>query len=288
MITIIIFDKRQDIRNQILLLLVLTVSAILMMNKNLDADSQMFIFVALAVIIPIVTVMAIIISILAKSKEIPNNDSLNFKNELKRKAFHFVGLLIFIPSEILWVPYYMGVTGFNYMFGMNAKIVYNGFLSFEIFLVTYALLIIFMIIEFVRLKYLPSLFGILLRKREYNRIASYFYSTTSIFFVSLVFFPQDKIVCAAIAMGFLADLAACIVGKRLHKIAYRDRSLEGGIANFVVGTIVGYYFVGIIAIPVALVIAIIDFINGAFDLRINDNLLFPLLVAILLYVLTMF
>lgn len=282
MATIITLERREDIKNQALLLFVLAMAIIPMINMDLDADSQIFVYVALATIIPIVAIMAITISILTKPKK-SNNGSLDFKNELKRKAFHFVGLLVFIPPQILWIPYYAGVTGFNYMFNMNAKIIENGFISFIIFIVTYALLIIFMIIEFIRLKYVPNLFNVLLREKEYNRIASYFYSTVSIFFVSLAFLPHDNIVCAAIAMGFLADLAACLIGKRLHKIAYRDRSLEGFIANFITGGVVGYYFVGAPAIIVALIIATVDFINGALNLRINDNLIFPLLAAALLY-----
>jgi len=161
----------------------------------------------------------------------------------------------------------------------------EGYYSFVIFLISYSLLIMFITIEYIRLMHKPDLFTQLLRKKESDRIASYIYSTTSIYVVSLLFFPHDNIVCAAIAMGLLSDLAACIVGKKLHKIAYKDRSFEGFLANFITGSIVGYFFVGTLAIPVAFAIAIIDFLNGALELRMNDNLLFPLLAATLLMLL---
>jgi len=35
---------------------------------------------------------------------------------------------------------------------------------------------------------------------------------------------------------------------------------------------------------VAFIIAIIDFLNGALELQLNDNFMFPLMTALLLYI----
>jgi len=284
MLAIAAILKRTDLRNVIILLTLLTISAIyLYRGINLGLDAQLFVLVALAVIVPIITLISIIVNVLSKNTEPANN--LGLRGEIRRKAFHLVGLLVFIPPEVFWIPYYRGVIGFNYFFNANLHPCTAGFLSFIVFLVTFSLIVAFALIEFLRLTYRPDLFGSLLRDYEKDRIAAYFYSTTAIFVVAVFFYPNDAIVAAAIAMGFLADLAACIVGKRFHKISYKDRSLEGCLANFAVGSLVGYWFVGMIAIPVALVLAIVDFLNGALELKLNDNLLFPILVATLLYIL---
>ncbi|MCR8453389.1 MAG: hypothetical protein NDP13_00075, partial [Crenarchaeota archaeon] len=71
-----------------------------------------------------------------------------------------------------------------------------------------------------------------------------------------------------------------------RRIALNDRSLEGFLANFITGSLAGYLIVGWIAIPASLIVAILDFINGASRIAINDNILFPLLAALSLSLMT--
>ncbi len=286
MISMIIYQKRSDMRNQCLLLFMLVLSiAYLAIWKPFTPATQVFILTAATVIIPVITLVVIIINYFSGGQ---TTNTGNYRMEIKRKLFHLVGFLVFIPPAVVWMSYISAIYGFTSLSGITTSKYNQGYYSFVIFLITYSLLILFVTIEYIRLTYKPDLFTQLLREKESDRIASYIYTATSIYIISLLFFPYDNIVCAAIAMGLLSDLAACIVGKKLRKIAYKDRSLEGFLANFITGSIVGYFFVGIIAILVALAIATVDFLNGALELRINDNLLFPLLAATLLWFLLVY
>ena len=287
--TLIIFitmSKKTDIINNLILIGALLVSIIyLIISDTINYAAQLFLIVALSVIVPIVVILIIIIDYTSKLSR--KEYASSYMDEIRRKAFHFVGFLVFLPRLIFWAPYARAITGFNNIFGTNINTLgfnESGYISFVIIIISYPLLLLFTITEFIRLNYKNDLFISLVRENESNRIASYLHTTTSIFIISLLFYPYDAIVCAAIAMGLLADLAAGIVGKKFHRIAYKDRSLEGCLANFAAGSIVGYFFVGTIAILVAFIIAIIDFLNGALELQLNDNFMFPLMTALLLYI----
>ncbi len=284
LMTIIIIRTDVDANSFILLGSVIAGILYLSFWEKPTYNLQLLLVLALFIIAPIIGIAIFLVDYFSKRRK--KDYASCYEDEIRRKAFHFVGFAVFLPKTVYWTAYNLAVTGFSNTFNTsieNMGLNHSGYISFVIFLITYPLLVLFTITEFVRLNYKHDLFISLVRKDESNKMASYLHSTASIFIVSLLFYPYNNIVCAAIAMGLLADLAACIVGKRYHKIAYKDRSLEGFMANFLVGAIAGYFFVGAIAIIVGLLIATIDFLNGALELKLNDNFLFPVLIALFLY-----
>lgn len=281
LIILVTWRKGGDLKNIILLLgLLLGAITYLFVSKPFTFEEEFFILFGSLVIMSVVAIMAMLVHLLFGGGE--RRGVQSYLDEIKRKAFHFVAFLMFVPWDAYRAIYVQSVVGFNAMFGTALKPVQEGFLTFVIFLVAYSLMMLFTILESVRLLYVPSLFAKLLRPYELNRFASYLFSTAAIFLLSLFMYPYDNAFAAALVIGFLADLAACLVGMKFRKYAYNDRSLEGGLANFIVGFISGAYFVGLIAIPVALIIAVFDFINGALEINLNDNLVFPLLAGSLI------
>lgn len=273
--------KRSNLKNELLLLCFMVLGLLhVILADPFSTAEEYFIMVALMFIIPTVGFMAMLVVIFAsRNARVDAVKNRTYLDEVKRKAFHFVALAMFVPREIYRQIYEMVIDGTYVTFGIMIEKRVDGFLCFLLFAVVFSLLILFSVIEFLRLNFKPTLFGSLLREKELNQLASYFYSAVAIYLVVLFFFPYDVIVSAAIAMGFLADLVACLIGMRLHRIKFGDRSVEGTVANLIAGIIVGYYFVGWVAVPAALIIAVFDFVNGGFGLNLNDNLLFPLIAA---------
>jgi len=279
--------KRFNLKNQLLLLALLILSLFYtsVMRPFSPAEEQ-FIMIAALFVLPVVGFMVLAIIIFARKSAHPEViRNRTYLNEVQRKAFHFIALPMFVPLEYYREIYNLVLDGAYFTFGLFIEKRSMGYLCFLLFTVVLLLLVLFSLIEFLRLNFKPVLFGSLLREKELNQLASYFYSTVSVYLVTLFFFPNDRVVVAAIAIGFLADLAACLVGMKFRRFLYGDRSMEGTLANFLVGAMVGLYFVGWVAIPVAAVIAVFDFINGGFGFDLNDNLLFPLIAASLLKVL---
>ena len=278
LIVLVLWKKGGDFKNSFLLLSLIASSVVyLVLIKPFSFEEELFILVGSGIIMAIVSLMVVVVQLVFGGDQ--RKGVRSYWEEIQRKAFHFVAFLMFVPWDVYRSIYVQGVVGFNQMFGTHIELLNEGFLTFSLFLVTYALLILFTIVESLRLLMFPKLFSKLLRPYEFDRFASYLYSTAAIFLLSVFMFPFDSGFAAALTIGFLADLAACLIGMKFRRFVYNDRSLEGGLANFLVGFLCGYYFIGLLAAPVALVIALFDFVNGALELGLNDNLVFPLLAG---------
>ena len=111
MICIITYQKRNGITNQCLLLVVLTISTLyLAFQTPFDVSTEIFVLTAAAVIIPPIAVIVFIINHFSSKKTENVND---YKGEIKRKLFHFIGFLVFIPPSIVWLSYISAIYGFT-------------------------------------------------------------------------------------------------------------------------------------------------------------------------------
>ncbi|MCR8500757.1 MAG: hypothetical protein QXY55_01245 [Candidatus Korarchaeota archaeon] len=286
-ISYIALKKHASIQSEAFLvgLMMLGLLYIIRMNPFTPAE-EYFLAIAAAFILPVVILIVIFITFATGRVEIKVVNNKTYIDEVKRKTFHLIALALFVPKHLYRQIYNFVIDGTYATFGIFITKRDEGFLCLLLFAVALALLMLFTFIEFLRLNYKPAIFGVLLREKELNQLASYLYSAAAVYLVALLFFPHDDIVAAAIAIAFLADLAACIIGKKCRRIALNDRSLEGFLANFITGSLAGYLIVGWIAIPASLIVAILDFINGASRIAINDNILFPLLAALSLSLMT--
>jgi len=203
------------------------------------------------------------------------------KSEIARKIFHSIVLILILPGDVLQPFYKIGV---NYLNTITPDIIPLNeveFLKVAITLITGSLIPIFVIIEFqriyLRIGLLPSN---LLRESEKKRLASYLYTTASIFFISLLV-PQNMLI-ASIGLSLLADAAAAIVGKKFGRfLITENRSVEGCLAGFLVGFLFAILFVPpTLALISALFIEITDVLNTR---NINDNLLFPIISALTMW-----
>ncbi len=174
--------------------------------------------------------------------------------ELKRKLFHLFSIL-YIPLFYLLNKYF----GFYYAIG--------------IFLL---LSIIFLIEEIYRIKFDKKLpfFNVLYRENDKNKIAAHFYFTIGAMFVFL-FFPFD-IACVSLLMTTFGDAFAALIGVRFgrHKI-YKEKSLEGSLAEFFVNLLIASIILNdfYVVFSMALTATAVE----VFLTKVDDNLGIPLL-----------
>ncbi|KYC44570.1 MAG: Cytidylyltransferase family protein [Candidatus Methanofastidiosum methylothiophilum] len=180
-------------------------------------------------------------------------------SELRRKIFHEIGLLIPIS--------YLFFDKKDAIFGMSI------------------LVIIFVFVEFLRLRYnfgtefIPKVVGKTVRDYEEVDLSAATYFIISSFFTVLLF--EKFIAIAAISYNSIGDFFSAIIGKRFGKIKYMGgkKSLEGSIACFVSCFIVGLFVLNpLMAIAGALAAT---FAEG-YLIKVNDNLSIPILSGIVL------
>ena len=89
---------------------------------------------------------------------------------------------------------------------------------------------------------------------------------------------------AILAAIFIGDPLATIVGVKFgkHKIFYnREKSVEGSFAYFVAVLAVAYPFIGLYALPIALIAAFVE----SWGIKIDDNLMVPFILSIVIWLL---
>ena len=180
----------------------------------------------------------------------------NFWNEIKRKLFHLLILLVIVGFVII-----------KNFFGQQMA-----------FLFLVGLFIIFLIAEYCRLELdirMP-LFDSIIRPKERERYYGviYFLSGTIICLAAFDF----KIALAALLMTTFGDMTAALIGKRYGRTTlFRNKTLTGSLAGLTANLIVGFivllnsYNVYII-IAMAFIAAIVEVVVDELD----DNLLIPL------------
>lgn len=119
-------------------------------------------------------------------------------------------------------------------------------------------------------------FGSFIRKNEEHRLTG---TTTYVLGIGLSLYLYSPLVATA-AICFLAvgDVAATTVGERYGKTKIGDKSLEGTIAFIIAALCAGFfvYLGGHLPIWVVIVGALSAAVTELLPLRVNDNLLIPL------------
>ncbi len=190
----------------------------------------------------------------------PNHQlQLNGNNlEIPRKLFHLSGiLLLFIP----------------YIFKTQAKIIFL------------ALVCLVSTIEFLRLRshlianVLVKIFGHLMRPLERKKLSGSFYYLWG---VSLSFLFFDKISATkGLLILAIADPLASLIGIKFGNHRFLKKTLEGTLAFFLVSILILYCFKESLhnALIIGAICALAENV-----IPINDNLILPLLVASLSYI----
>jgi len=102
--------------------------------------------------------------------------------------------------------------------------------------------------------------------------------------LAMGFIFSRNFLIAVLAAIFIGDPLATIVGVKFgkHRIFYnRGKSVEGSFAYFVAVLAVAYPFIGLYALPVALIAAFVE----SWGIKIDDNLMVPIILSILLFLL---
>jgi len=164
--------------------------------------------------------------------------------EIGRKLFHLIWLLVLL-----------------------------GYLKYGIFFLTVVFLGI-LAVDLLRLEfglYIPGLFK-LLRKQESTTLFAPTYTLIGMILALLLF--NQQIAIAAILMMVFGDLTAGIIGPFGKLNLKSGKSIEGGIAEFLVNLAVGYFLLSnwAIIISMAFTATFVERISG----KINDNMLIPI------------
>lgn len=164
------------------------------------------------------------------------------------------------------------------------------FLPREILLIALGTVVIIVLgFELVRFRASPlnewffRYFGFLARKTEVSRFmgASYLFVGG---LVAMLIFQRD---IAVLALSFMAvgDVFASIIGKRLGKIKFRSKTVEGSLGCFVSCLATGliFYYAGLdITLLIVLAGSVTATIVEAASLPINDNLTIPLAAGLIM------
>jgi len=99
--------------------------------------------------------------------------------------------------------------------------------------------------------------------------------------IPLVFLENSAEIAAVILVLAVGDSIATIVGKMGKiKIPYnKNKTVEGSVAFFL-SSLTGYYFIGLEIVGIALIAAIIE----SASIKIDDNLIIPIVTTIMLLV----
>jgi len=100
--------------------------------------------------------------------------------------------------------------------------------------------------------------------------------------LSMGFIFSRNFLIAILAAIFIGDPLATIVGVKFgkHRIFYnREKSVEGSFAYFAAVLAVAYPFIGLYALPIALIAAFVE----SWGIKIDDNLMVPIILSILLF-----
>jgi len=96
-------------------------------------------------------------------------------------------------------------------------------------------------------------------------------------------FSRNFLIAVLVAI-FIGDPLATIVGVKFgkHRIFYnREKSVEGSSAYFAAVLVIAYLFIGLYALPIALIAAFVE----SWKIQIDDNLMVPIILSILLFLL---
>jgi phytol kinase len=178
----------------------------------------------------------------------------SLRKEILRKLFHLMEL-----------PVLLGYTVIRHLFSERIAI-----------LVTTALFLVLLEIEYVRLEYKPKIPKMLdgFRARERNNV------TGAIFFIAatiIVFAAFDyPIAIAALLLTVFGDLSSALVGIKFGRhFLYKEKTVEGFLAGFFTNCLIGYLLLPaypLLFLSMALVASLVELLTG----KLDDNLTVPL------------
>ncbi len=196
-------------------------------------------------------------------------DDFSFINELGRKAVHLVVLAI--PVTYHWF-------------------------QFQIIIIQLTLLgalIVFLPLEFYRLKINPSTWiNYITRQSEKNEPANYIITTATWFFVMLgvnIFYSMELAEIAIVATH-LGDSAAALIGSGIGRVRLpftQKKTVEGYFSGLIGTYCFGFVFLLIFALPSFILPLIPTIIVGIFDFFEDlpfwaaDNIFHPVLTVFL-------
>lgn len=161
--------------------------------------------------------------------------------------------------------------------------IFQLFSKHDILAYGFLLLLFSLFLEFLRFKY--DFLSIIARPHEKGRFASHIYLLSSILLV--IFFFPEEIAVIGIVMAVIGDAFAALIGKSFGKIRLRQRkTLEGVFAGIFFAMLAGSLLTLIYSLSLPLVIFASLFVSlpDIIDLRINDNLLLPLIIPLVLFI----
>ncbi len=211
----------------------------------------------------------------------------NISSEIRRKLMHSVVLFVFLPLPLLYQLFEYGLKSINSAtsFFMDLKItIVEGIspITLGAIILIGSILPIFIVLDILRLDFSISIVPEkLLRKHEINTFGGHVYITLGLLIVAMAF--PERIFLASAAVAFISDTASAIIGRAFgrHKIV-EGRSVEGTIAGIIAGILSAIPFVPLLpSVIVGIIIGITDIIIAN---KLNDNLVFPLVSALTLYI----
>ncbi len=142
-------------------------------------------------------------------------------------------------------------------------------------LILNSLLIIFLIVEYIRIeldKKIP-IFWRFFKEEEKKALGGEVYFVIGSL-IAISFFPKS-IACSAILMTTFGDSTASLVGKVVGRIKLRQKkTLEGSVAEFLVDLVIGYIILKnlLLAIAMASTATLVETLT----VKLDDNLAIPI------------
>ncbi len=168
------------------------------------------------------------------------------KKEIRRKLIHILS---------------GGVVLLLYLFGRDVALT-----------VSFVALCVILLVELFRIDYKVKL-GVeeLLRRKEKRAFlgATYFLISSVI---CLSMFPEHVAAASLLFITF-GDMLAAVVGPFGKTKIFKYKTLEGVLAELIANMIVGYAFVGVVGMVMAIVATFLE----TFSFRTDDNLLVPVI-----------
>jgi len=204
-------------------------------------------------------------------------------SEIRRKLTHLVGLIVLIPLALSETLIGMLVEVFHVANMFPSIMVTNSnIVRYAVIILGASVLPIFLLVEYLRVRRgIALIHRSLLRPHEEHTVAAYVYTLTGVYLVAVLF--AQEILIASVLISLISDAAAALVGIYIGRLRItKNRTLEGTITEFVVASIMTYFFTRNIvsSFAVGIALATFDILN---IIEINDNLIFQILTATILF-----
>lgn len=190
------------------------------------------------------------------------NDTLEFKAELKRKLIH-------ISCSVIPIAYYV-------LLSREQIVVLCGLISLG-----------FIIAEILRFKndkfknWFKHVFSNLIRENEKSSLTGATYLFISLTIIFLIF--DKKISIPAALILTIADSFAAIVGKAYGRAKYFNKTVTGSLAFYMTGLVIFVFFLPELGWSILLTVLLLTIIE-AVPIPMSDNITLPLSACLIVLV----